>query len=83
MIVVNLLLTTTVESRSVRNCLYKLVSVNDSCKPPTNYDGRIYECKKLSVHIGVSEHIYTNTTENMNSLEFLRERPFMGVMVFI
>ena len=55
MIVVNLLLTTTVESTSVRNCLYKLVSVNDSCKPPTNYDGRIYECKKLSVQIGVSE----------------------------
>ena len=54
MIVVNLLLTT-VESTSVRNCLYKLVSVNDSCKPPTNYDGRIYECKKLSVQIGVSE----------------------------
>ena len=53
MIVVNLLLTTTVESTSVRNCLYTLVSVNDSCKPPTNYDGRIYECKKLSVQIGV------------------------------
>jgi hypothetical protein len=45
----------TVESTSVRNCLYTLVSVNDNGKPPTNYDGRIYECKKLSAHIGVSE----------------------------